>query len=232
MQATSHYYTGNMATSCRGLVVNFATDAYLPVQERLRASCERVGQEVACYRPGPGFTPHSETPYFFKVESLRRASSASDLLLWLDASIVLTGKPLDTVFEHVSREGYAMIHHGWNNAQWCNDRSLASFGFTRDQAERQQHISCLFLGLNLKHPLGRLILDEAERHRGDFTGQWDNSRRTESQDPRCLGHRHDQSVFSLVAARHGLDVHRSDDPPWCCYGPDPGYLLNAVGRHA
>jgi hypothetical protein len=214
----------------QGLVVNYATSGYLRGQERLRSSCESIGQAIACYGPRDNFTPHADWPYYFKIDSFRRASERHHLLLWVDASIVTTGQSLEPIFDYLASEGCLLTWQGWNNAQWCNDGSLASFGFTRDEAERQWQVRGGFLGLNLQHPAGKLLLEETARHRDDFRGRWENRDKTESQDPRCMGHRHDQSVFSLVAARHHLKILRYDEHKWCCYDPNPQYLLNILGN--
>jgi len=212
-----------------GLVVNYASGGFVRGQERLLRSCQTINQDVACYGAQDGLTDHSQVPYYFKIDALTRASRLCRLLLWLDSSIVATGRPLDPIFEHVRREGYLLTWQGWDNAQWCNDRSLASFGYTRDQAKLQKQVRGGFYGLNLDHPTGRLILEELVAHRDDFCGQWSNRHLTESADPRCLGHRHDQSILSLIAARHSLFIMDHDAEPWCCYDQNPSYLLNILG---
>jgi len=49
------------------------------------------------------------------------------------------------------------------------------------------------------HRLGNWATDT-----GLFKGKWHNRDRTESQDPRCEGHRHDQTCAELVARELGL----------------------------
>jgi hypothetical protein len=41
---------------------------------------------------------------------------------------------------------------------------------------------------------------------GLFRGSWKNDKKTESQDERCLGHRHDQTCAELCAHKLGIEL--------------------------
>lgn len=211
-------------------MVNYATGGFVKGQERLVASCRALGQDVACYGVEDRFTPHSEIPYFFKCQALLEAAKRALVLLWADASVFASGGgPLEPVFEYIEREGYYLQNQGWNNAQWCHDRALAAFGYTRDEAETQCQVLGGFWGVSLLHPTGRLLLEELVKHSDLFKGEWSNTRKTESLDARCLGHRHDQSVMSLLAAKHGLKTPWPEEHYWCHYDRNSQYLFNIEG---
>jgi hypothetical protein len=44
---------------------------------------------------------------------------------------------------------------------------------------------------------------------GIFNGNWNNSNNTESTDPRCMGHRHDQTCAELVAHKLAIPLQPS-----------------------
>jgi hypothetical protein len=214
------------------LIVNYATGGFVRGQERLVASCLPLNQPVACYGIANSFLSHTLFPYGFKVEAMRKASldHNASTLLWCDASVYATGKgSLAPVFEHIERDGYYLQNQGWNNAQWCHDKALEAFGFTRDEAEKQCQVLGGFWGVSLSHKMGRFLLSEIERHQYLFFGAWNNNARTESADSRCLGHRHDQSVMSLLAAKHQLKTFLPEDNGWCQYGRNPQFLFNIEG---
>jgi hypothetical protein len=54
--------------------------------------------------------------------------------------------------------------------------------------------------------VGKAIFDEWFLNVDLFKGSWNNDNLTESQDARCLGSRHDQSILSLIVAKMGLDA--------------------------
>lgn len=214
--------------------VSYASGRFRPGLKRLIATLERVG--APCFwhseeRSGQDgkFTPHEDIPYFFKVEMMELASRTADVLLWLDSSIFATGAgPLDPLFEHIEKHGHLFLHNGWQNSLWCNDRSLEAFNFTRDEAESQPSVMGGAFGLSTSHPMGKDLLKMLRTHKLLFRGRYSNETRSESADPRCLGHRHDQSVMSLIAARHGYDVMKGG-AKWICYDKRPDYLLNIDG---
>ena len=209
------------------LVVTYADGSFVAGRNRLVDSCRRVGQPIVCYGDDDNFTPHSDFPYYFKVDALLAASRQAEILMWADSSVFATEKgSLIPIFEHIEREGYWLQQNGCTNAEWCNDASLAGFGFSRDEAGKQCQVDAACYGIAPRHPTGRLILDELVSHQALFRGSWDNDRRSESPDARCRGHRHDQSVLSLIAAKYHLSIPLPEAHGWYRWGLDPNYLLN------
>ena len=52
---------------------------------------------------------------------------------------------------------------------------------------------------------------------GIFKGAWHNNHKTESQDPRCAGCRHDMSAGSIIANK--LNMEYQDAGDWLVYAP-------------
>jgi hypothetical protein len=171
---------------------------------RLRASCEKVGAPYKLFSHYPKAVPtHQQLPYAFKLYMIQLASHETPIVLWLDSSCWLQCDP-QPIFDHIKKNGYIIFDGGWSNAQWCNDRQLEAFGFTRDEATKQKHCIGGIVGLDMESKIGKAIFDRWFVNIDLFKGSWNNDHLTESQDARCLGSRHDQSVLSLIVAEMGL----------------------------
>ena len=182
-------------------IVNLATGSWYPLgQRRLNASLDNVGftglREFYVSERDAIAPPHSRIPYAFKAHALAR--SDGNLVLWCDSSMWAV-KPLDPIFEAIEQDGYAFCHHLNFIGQWTNDAALKAFQISRDAAMGEIMLSAGFFGLDLTRTIGTTILDELLRKASLFPGERDNANFTESTDSRCRGHRHDQSVLSLLA---------------------------------
>jgi hypothetical protein len=207
------------------LIVNFATGRFLPGQARLVAICHKINQPIATYGAADDFE-HDEAPYYFKAQAMARSATQASTLLWVDASIYPV-LPMGPLFELIERNGYFLLENGYNNGQWCNDASLSYFGYSRDVAWKQPQVMGGLWGVSMKHPTGKLLLNTLIELKSLFRGKWSNNDKTESQDSRCQGHRHDQSVLSLFAAKHQLTVSRNAG--WFFYGQNPKFMFNLDG---
>lgn len=165
---------------------------------------------------------HNVLPYAFKVGALNHAlKEGYTSLLWCDASVWAI-KPLEPIFEHIEKHGYIFFMAGFNCAQWTNDRCLQILSVTRDEAEKMPMFMALCFGLDLTHARTRLFLDRLTNiimTTDAVRGQWNNEHRSESQDPRCQGHRHDQSVASILAADLRMELSSGHDTFFQYYGP-------------
>jgi hypothetical protein len=192
-------------------IVNLANGAWYPRgQARLLQSLKDVGfpgRVFAYSDPAQvGAPPHNERPYAFKIEALKRArQEGCDLVLWADAAVWAV-KPLDGLFEHIEREGHVFFHSGFNVAQWSSDSALRWFGITRDQAEQMVMLFACCFGLNLANERSVEFLTRLDESQETFPGSWTNDQHQVSQDPRCAGHRHDQTAASIIAAQLGMEV--------------------------
>ena len=179
---------------------------YLQGIARLRASCEKFNAPYKVFSHYPQFVPtHKQLPYAFKLYMMRLASHDTPVVLWLDSSCWLQHDPTP-LFDHIKKHGYLIFDGGHKNSQWCNDKQLEAFGFTRDEAQNQKHCIGGIVGLDLQSEVGKAIFDEWFLNVDLFKGHWNNDNLTESQDARCLGSRHDQSVLSLIVAKMGLNA--------------------------
>lgn len=199
-------------------IVSFGNRGWYPQGlTRLKASCEKFGINCMTFTDYPiGCPTHEELPYAFKIACMEIAFRQYNKVLWLDASGWLTQDPTP-IIEHLDKYGYLLLNnHGQFNHWWCNDRQLQGFGYTRDEAQTQPHAVGGMIGFD-KVSAG-WIFDEWADNVGLFAGRWDNNLYTESHDERCQGSRHDQSVISLIAAKHGLDLQ--NQAGWVTFAPE------------
>jgi hypothetical protein len=212
-------------------VVNFAKDAewpnawYTRGQDRLLKSLGDVlwPGRVFFYSDEThiGCPPHQLLPYGFKVAAIKAAmAQGAEVILWADASVFAI-KPIEPVFEHIEKHGHIFFQAGFNCAQWTNDRALNILQVTRDEAEKMPMLMALCMGFDMRNEQTRWFFkrfSECVFETRALHGAWTNESGTESNDPRCQGHRHDQSVASILAAQLGMEL----TPPnvlFSYYGP-------------
>ncbi len=200
----------------RRVILNVSTGPYVRGAQRLRRA---VTDPVMAWDNAmpPGSPPHQRMPYAFKAWAIAAARAARyDLILWADASIVPI-RSMEPLWALIESQGYWFSRNGWTNGQWCSDAALPLLGVTREEALEQPHVVATTFGLNLQHDIGAEFAAEYLRlaQNGSFRGPWTNKNREASADARVLGHRHDQTAASVIAARLGMKL--TDPPAWFAY---------------
>lgn len=156
----------------------------------------------------PGSPTHQQVPYAMKVYALQWAlDNGYHSTLWLDCSAWCVKYPR-VHLEAMGRDGYYLVHSGWQCDQWTNDNCLKYFGITREEAKDIPMISSGIMGINFATELGREFFAQLKgaMHAGAFHGSWTHNPEEGSGD-RYRGHRHDQSCASLIAHRLGMKMH-------------------------
>ncbi len=223
-------------------VINFARGSWYPKgQNRLARSLLATPPSVQCFfnqkEPDVGQPTHQEIPYAFKLGCFQRAlAEGVDLVLWLDAACYAI-QDITPVFDHIEKHGYFFVGASSEGeahtiGKWTNDATLDAFGFERDEVMDVPQQSTCCVGLDLRRQDMRQWLHTWVTHRAFFKGRWDNKTFSESSDPRCLGHRHDQSVAALITHVMGLHVHPRDNHLFayeCCPNPQPTVCILSGG---
>lgn len=204
-------------------VVCFADGLYAPLLHRLRASFRAHSPQIPVFSFSDfseiGSPTHAENPYAFKVyaiDTVRRMGYR--YVLWCD-SVLQLQRPIEPLLPEITARGVYLAKDGWACGTWANDRALQAFGVSRDQAMRITSIWACFMGFDFAVPKAQEFFAQwkAACDEGVFQGLHSNDEGTESQDPRCRGHRHDQTCAELVAYRVGIS------PGPHVLSPDPRY---------
>lgn len=195
-------------------IINFARGAWYPRgQARLAQSLRDVGYQGDVFLFNDervvSMPPHEMMPYAFKIGAFNHVADLGyKKILWCDAAVFAI-KNLDQVFEHISTHGHILFQSGFNCAQWTSDACLSAMAVSRDEAERMTMYMACCMGLDLTNPRSKKFLERLTYYGMDghcLPGAWRNENKEVSLDPRCQGHRHDQSVGSIVAAQLGMEV--------------------------
>jgi len=148
-----------------------------------------------------------ECPYNVKASAIEEAIKMGyESFLWLDCSVWALKNP-DKIFDKINDEGMLMLTSGYNAAQTCSDKCLQYFGVTRNQAEQMPDASTGVFGFNINHPKGKEFITRwlQSAKDGAFAGSREHD--NQSQDPRFLFHRQDQSCASIICGLMGIQMH-------------------------
>lgn len=150
---------------------------------------------------------HSENPYAFKIAAFQKAKEAGyTSILWLDSSVFAVAS-VEPIFERLERNGFVFQDAGHMLGTWSNDRCLEYFELSRDEAMKVPMIgNAGFLGLDFNDLDADLFFQtwDSAMRKGIFKGKWNNEEKTESQDDRCKGMRHDMSCSSAIVHEMGI----------------------------
>lgn len=192
--------------------ISYADGSY----ERLHASFKKSvllnypKADVLCFNKFSdiGSPTHAESPYAFKIYAIERARDLGyEVVIWCDSCQRLVNSPVEFI-QTIEKVGVYLQRDGWATGQWANDKALEYFGVTRDEAMKITAVYACIIGFDFRHPITTEFLKqwkEASKN-GIFFGKWKNTDKTESQDDRCLGHRHDQTSAELIANKMGIEL--------------------------
>jgi hypothetical protein len=194
--------------------VSFASGTYTEPQKLFVESVQKHNPEIPVFAFTDfghiGSPTHKDNPYAFKVyavDTLRKFGYKT--IIWCDSVLRLT-QPIDTLLPEIHEKGVYLQKDGWNSAQWANDKCLDYFGLTRDQAESIESVYACFMAFDFTNPATETFFARWKKSCDDgiFRGAWNNNAKTESQDPRCRGHRHDQVCAEILS--YQLNIPRGE----------------------
>lgn len=206
------------------VVVSFADGAgnYAKAMMRLELSLKQVGFNGTFMGINDythiGSPPHKgegSVPYAFKAKAIKKAiEEGAELLLWCD-SVVYATKSIDEVFNYIELNGYLFFDNlGFTIGDYTSDACLNKFGMSRQEAFNTKMLMACVMGFNLNHPETKEFLIkyiEAADDGISYPGSWSNFNLEVSNDMRVKGHRHDQSVASILVAQQNLNITKAQD---------------------
>jgi len=179
-------------------------------QKRLVRSLNYHGStaDILAFReewPSPGY--EESCPYNIKPSAIEAAVGRGyRRIMWLDCPVWAVQYPMP-VWDVVENEGYYLWASGYNAAQTCSDRILDYFGVSRDEAEQFPDVSSSMFGINTDNPIANEFLTRWIQAAKDGAFAGSRFHDNQSQDPRFLFHRQDQSAASLLAGMLDMRIH-------------------------
>jgi hypothetical protein len=152
--------------------------------------------------------PKFDSPYEDKLIAIEAAwRKGYNNIIYLDCSITAI-RDLADIWKEIETNGYYLYKTGFNLAQTANDNCLNFFYITRDAAEKMQEAATNVVGINQDNKKFFNKIYDAVRYNAVKGVKWPTpqQRKAESNDPRFLFHRQDQTVISLAAAQLGMEV--------------------------
>ena len=167
-------------------------------------------------RDGVDYTGYAAKPWAMKY-----ALENADVALLIDASVYPI-RHIEPLIDFVWDKGYYLSPTGFSAGEWTNDGMLASFGLDRDHALKIPDVASGVVGLRGTPKNLDLVMawcrstewacfsaPHSNVHAADKKHHYRNVGHV-SYDPRCSGHRQDQSALSLLAHQAGM----TELTPW------------------
>lgn len=194
-------------------IVSFATGRYTTVLDRLMASHTPFEDTIDLIylkdRYPDGCPTHQEVPYAFKSFCIKDAIELGyTSILWMDSAVWIQ-HDVTKLFDIIEEKGYLIFRNGWTQANWSTDAQLEAFGLTRDEAETMPHPMACVIGFHINENTADWIHDYIHKY-PLFVGAWNNNGNVCSQDMRCLGSRHDQTILGFIANQYGLEFTNTE----------------------
>jgi hypothetical protein len=216
------------------VILNFANNVgrYAQQQQRLKDSIAEVGyngdimffqHEEQIHHNCPYHRSNDEkhhadgkvSPYGFKPWAIQKAIEAGyETIIWMDSAVYPT-KPIDDFISHIQKHGYIFFDNiGFTVGDYTSDVCLNNFNWTRDKAFKHPMIMACVMGFSTKSEAAMQFQKSylhASTDRISFPGSWNNHNGEVSADMRVKGHRHDQSVASIIIADMNLTITNAQE---------------------
>lgn len=220
------------------VILNFANHIgqYGLMQKRLADSLKAVGyagdlrlynheeqirintEIVSPYHKSDDLSLHAAgrvVPYGFKAYAIKKAQlDGYETIIWMDSAIYAT-KSIQPFIDHIESNGNAFFDNiGFSVGDYTSDSCLEKFGWSREKAFKKKMIMACLMGLDVTRAWEKQFVDkyyEAAQDGVSYHGSWHNHNGEVSSDMRVKGHRHDQSVASIIIDDLGMPIINAQD---------------------
>jgi hypothetical protein len=204
-------------TTPKRCVVNYARGGwYEQGQARLHQCCDRFGVPFLGFTGDPpcGYSRHDQVPYAFKAACVEAAiRQGFDTICWMDSSAVIQHDP-SPIFQIAESLGaFVSQNYGILTGKWSTDACLEEFGLTREEAWKVPHCSALVCAFCPSHSVGGSLWNEYSAAAKKGTALVGPHRATDNPSlfnrwslEGVEGHRHDQTVLSILAHKYGIPL--------------------------
>lgn len=198
-----------MESSNKACIINVALGAWYPQgQKRLVNSLNLHGWnwDVLTWTDWPNDNYDKSCPYNAKASAFEEAiNKGYTHILWLDCSVWAVTDP-NPIMDIINNEGYYIGQSGYNCAQTCSDKCLEYFEVTRDEAEEMKDCHSGVMGVYTSNPTGKEFIEKFIQAGKDGAFMGSRLHDNQSQDPRFLFHRQDQSCASILSSKLGMKL--------------------------
>jgi len=201
---------------------------YASYYQRLQASLEQFSKNAAFIAWRNEWPPHCPEhlvyPYAFKYYAVKDAfQNGYRYVMWLDAGTKAIAS-IEPLWKRIEEYGYALLAGTDELSKWISDYALEKFGYTRARAKELKLAGGCLVGLDSQNPKameffaiwGELVRDRrllmgANRKAREIGGIMrslmlsDADESIISDDPTVEGHRSDESCFSLIMDKLGME---------------------------
>lgn len=172
--------------------------------DRLRESLEKhkFQGDVITWKDWPEIPFRRDSIYNCKAAAFQQVIDAGyTTIIWADSSIFAQDDVAPFV-EHVTKEGLWIGQSGYNGAQTCTDACLRYFGISRNHAERMRDAATGLFGVNIEKPFAKEFIETWIRAARDGAFAGSRLHDGQSNDPRFLFGRQDQSVATIILGKN------------------------------
>lgn len=212
------------------IIITLATESYSNSRKRFDSTLHLYSDDkiqIWTNEKQVGSPLHQSNPYAFKIYCFREALKMGyRKILWLDSSVYAI-KNIQPIWDIIETDGYIMQYAGQFAGTWANDKCLSYFNITRDEAMlMEMYGNAGLLGLDFNFEISNSFFEEWEKSMlaGAFIGNWNNKNKSESEDVRCLGHRHDMVCGSIIANKLKMKYQKGNEI--LQYGSPSDKILN------
>lgn len=176
--------------------------------KRLRRSLNEVGfaGDVITWEDQypPNCPDHNDVPYYFKIAAFEYAfQKGYTHVLWCDASFWAVNDPMP-IFDIINDQGYYMFSSGYNLAQTVNDKAVAALNLDRNELEATTEWATGCIGIYIDNPDGKNLYELWREYMNAGLSVGSRLHDNQSNDPRFLFHRQDQSCWSLACFHYEM----------------------------
>jgi hypothetical protein len=173
---------------------------------------------------------HTEIPYAFKPYAINEIKKRGfEIIIWMDSPVYCI-KSIDKFIEYININGFIFFDNlGYTIGDYTSDECLNNYSIRRDESFKHPMIMACLMGFNFKNHLATKLFNEyfkATQTYGNYEGDWTNESNQVSKDNRVKGHRHDQSVMSIILAKEKIKPLHPHSTFFAYFG-NPGHLPHA-----
>lgn len=173
---------------------------------------------------------HSEIPYAFKPYAINEIKKKGfEIVVWMDSPIYAI-KEINKFIDYIRLNGFIFFDNiGFTIADFTSDECLNNFSITREDSFKHPMIMACLMGFNFKNEKSTKLFNNyfnVTNIKGCYEGDWTNEANQVSKDNRVKGHRHDQSVMSILLAKEKIKPLHPHSTFFAYFG-NPGHLPHA-----